>query len=153
MSSNADLLSQLHQNTNEQTKTTASTKGGPMPSPLINYDPMLTPSLSPLAPCIFCDEHFGLDQEGNEIALLQHMFFQHRLVISDSQHIPSLISYCTYWKARLASNPPSEFFFGIDVAPNDYALTSDSNGSYYLLSDQLPEDRELREGLQKKRLV
>ncbi|XP_071454913.1 zinc finger protein 277, partial [Hetaerina americana] len=123
---------------------------GPLPNPLINFDPVITPNVPSLAPCIFCDEHFPLDEDGKDIALLQHMFFQHKLVVSDSQHIAGLSSYCNYWKARLSNNSPAEFFFGISVDPN--SSTESMTGSYYLLSDQLPEDRTLREGLQKRRL-
>ncbi|XP_046387380.1 zinc finger protein 277 isoform X2 [Ischnura elegans] len=135
-----------------QLSRNTSVYNGPLPDPLINFDPLVIPSVPCLAPCIFCDEHFPLDEDGKDIALLQHMFFQHRLVIADSEHIASLCSYCQYWKARLLNHPPSEFFFGVNVDANPAAPSPRVVGSYFLLSDQLPEDRVLREGLQKKRL-
>ena len=119
--------------------------------------------------CMLCSEEFQM--QCNQTGFLQHLFTIHRLVIGDVQQVASLKRFCTqqlkiinrwykgkissyanFWKVRLRSGPMEEFctVMLMDVTP-DGEYSPDE--TYYLLSDVLPEDRELREGLQEKRLV
>lgn len=58
----------------------------------------------------------------------------------------------SYWRTRLRNNVLKEFCSTVLVdIEKDGEILKDQE--YFLLSDVLPEDRQLREGLQQQRLV
>lgn len=60
--------------------------------------------------------------------------------------------YVSYWRTRLRNNVLKEFCSTVLVdIEKDGEILKDQE--YFLLSDVLPEDRQLREGLQQQRLV
>ncbi|XP_059485528.1 zinc finger protein 277 [Neocloeon triangulifer] len=99
--------------------------------------------------CMLCCKEFKMqiDQQ----AFLHHLFVDHRLVIGDVSHVASLKSYVNFWKVRMRSGPLEEFcsVMKMDVTPDGQPSKDET---YFLLSDILPEDKLLREGLQEKRL-
>jgi len=120
--------------------------------------------------CLLCSESHCLST-----SIFQHMLEQHKLVIADVTKIAKLSSYLQYWKARLEQNPISEFattirsqlptnLYNVCIRPKQEENDKDrSNASkkfglehmesyYYLLSDILPEDKELRYRLHRERL-
>uniref|UniRef100_A0A1B6CPI2 C2H2-type domain-containing protein n=1 Tax=Clastoptera arizonana TaxID=38151 RepID=A0A1B6CPI2_9HEMI len=99
--------------------------------------------------CILCNLKFEIVKQQDK--LLSHIFNDHQLVIADVSCIANLHSYLNFWKHRLKSTPLQNVCSTLllDVEKNKQI---DKNQKYFLLSDVLPEDRELREGLQKKRL-
>ncbi|XP_063223627.1 zinc finger protein 277 [Bacillus rossius redtenbacheri] len=115
------------------------------PSFLLKYDFGSDEALS----CIFCEENFNLPSQQNQ--LLSHLFSSHRLVIADVDVIANLKSYLDYWRVRFASYPIKNFCSTVllDVKPDGSPSPEEE---YFLLSDVLPEDKLLREGLQQKRL-
>lgn len=99
--------------------------------------------------CILCDVMFDLPSQQHE--LLTHIFEVHKLVIADVPFIASLSKYINYWKIRFTNSDLKEFCSTVIVdVEKDGEVLKDQE--YYLLSDVLPEDKQLREGLQMKRL-
>lgn len=50
--------------------------------------------------CIFCDHAEKLEVNRENKAILQHMFMEHRLVISDVQEVLDLREYLRFWKSE-----------------------------------------------------
>ncbi|XP_047032225.1 zinc finger protein 277 [Helicoverpa zea] len=99
--------------------------------------------------CVLCEEKFTLPD--NEKQLLTHLFMEHRLVIADVNQIVDLKEYLRYWRLRFKDeNLP--FFCTTMLLDNKPDGTKSKNEEYYLLSDVLPEDKELRTNLQQTRL-
>jgi len=95
--------------------------------------------------CILCllPKHYEFEQS----KLLEHLFKDHNFVIGDIEKIADLQSYLRFWY--------SKFDTGVDTQQllQEYTSTiSSQEKSYYLLSDILPEDRKIRDELQRKRL-
>ncbi|CAB3385833.1 Hypothetical predicted protein [Cloeon dipterum] len=99
--------------------------------------------------CLLCKLEFKMESE--QKMFLKHLFTDHRLVIGDVNQVASLKSYVKFWKARFQSGPLEEFcsVMKMDTTP-DGKYSKDE--VYFMLSDILPEDKQLREGLQRKRL-
>ncbi|CAH0694743.1 unnamed protein product [Spodoptera exigua] len=99
--------------------------------------------------CVLCEENFLLPS--NEKDLLTHLFMKHRLVIADVNQIADLKEYLRYWRLRFKDqNLP--YFCTTMLLDNKPDGTKSKNEEYYLLSDVLPEDKELRTNLQQTRL-
>lgn len=98
------------------------------------------------AECILCDKNFDLNNEEDEKTYLAHLLAIHKFVIADVQLIGDFKRYVTYWKERLSSTKLEEVCFIIETntKPN-----SDHNQkeNFFLLSEELPEEKELREKL------
>ncbi|EDO49813.1 predicted protein, partial [Nematostella vectensis] len=98
--------------------------------------------------CMFCDREFE-NTRGKNDAVLHHLLVEHQLVIADVAQICDMRRYCEYWKGRLKEEPITNFCTVIninskpDIGPQVH---------YYLLCDALPEDRDLRERLQRVQL-
>ncbi|KAK7791500.1 hypothetical protein R5R35_008853 [Gryllus longicercus] len=97
--------------------------------------------------CILCDSSFMLPEQKD--SLLMHMFKTHKFVIADVDNIACLKSYADYWRTRFAEKP-LPYFCTTMLCDTDNG--SGAKEEYFLLSDIVPEDKLLREGLQKKRL-
>ncbi|XP_032810190.1 zinc finger protein 277 isoform X3 [Petromyzon marinus] len=96
-------------------------------------------------PCALCD-HTETDGPG----VLRHMLLRHDLVVADVKLVADLPRYLLYWKKRFKEKPISEFCSVIRT--NTQAAPGDQE-DFHLLCDALPEDRQLRETLQQKRLT
>lgn len=126
---------------------------GPLSFPSSSKATKLTISFDDLenntTKCILCDIIYDLPNQQNE--LLTHIFEVHRLVIADVPFIASLSKYISYWKVRFTNGDLKDFCSTVIVdVEKDGKVLKDQE--YYLLSDVLPEDKQLRDGLQMKRL-
>ncbi|XP_030896910.1 zinc finger protein 277 [Leptonychotes weddellii] len=101
---------------------------------------------SPSVPCIFCEEHFPMDEQDK---LLKHMIIEHKMVIADVKLVADFQRYILYWRKRFTEQPITDFCSVIRI--NSTAPLEEQD-NYFLLCDVLPEDRLLREELQKQRL-
>ncbi|CAB3234309.1 unnamed protein product [Arctia plantaginis] len=99
--------------------------------------------------CLLCDEVFTLPE--HEKQLLTHLFMTHRLVIADVNQIADLKEYLRYWGFRF-KDQSLPYFCTTMLLDNKPDGTKSKNEEYYLLSDVLPEDKELRTNLQQTRL-
>ncbi|XP_061780843.1 zinc finger protein 277 isoform X1 [Nerophis lumbriciformis] len=97
--------------------------------------------------CLFCSESLpGTQKDG----LLKHLVLEHKLVIADVKLIADLPKYLLYWKGRFLEQPITDF---CSVIKTNSTGPIEQQEHYFLLCDVLPEDRNLREKLQQKRLV
>ncbi|XP_060052423.1 zinc finger protein 277 [Erinaceus europaeus] len=101
---------------------------------------------SPSVPCIFCEEHFPVAEQDK---LLKHMIIEHKIVIADVKLVADFQRYILYWRKRFTEQPITDFCSVIRI--NSTAPVEEQE-NYFLLCDVLPEDRVLREELQKQRL-
>ncbi|KAJ2940447.1 hypothetical protein O0L34_g130 [Tuta absoluta] len=99
--------------------------------------------------CPLCDEKFVLPSA--EKQLLTHLFMQHRLVVADVNQIADLNEYLRYWRLRFRDNN-LPFFCTTMLLDNKPDGTKSKDEEYYLLSDVLPEEKELRSNLQQNKL-
>ncbi|KAJ6647420.1 Zinc finger protein [Pseudolycoriella hygida] len=103
--------------------------------------------------CLLCSKIFTFLHEKD--LYLAHLFLSHKIVISDEKIIPFLDEYLVYWRNKFQdkniSDPLSEYCTTLllNHLPDG---TPAVNEKYYLLSDVLPEDYELRNKLHQKRL-
>lgn len=99
--------------------------------------------------CVLCDEIFLLPS--SEQQFLTHLFMEHRLVIADVNDVADLKDYMKYWKLRFKDqNLP--YFCTTMLLDNKPDGTKSKNEEYFLLSDVLPEDKELRQNLRQNKL-
>ncbi|XP_054940881.1 zinc finger protein 277 isoform X7 [Physeter macrocephalus] len=101
---------------------------------------------SPSVPCIFCEEHFLIDEQDK---LLKHMIIEHKTVIADVKLVADFQRYISYWRKRFTEQPITDFCSVIRI---NSTAPFEEQDNYFLLCDVLPEDRILREELQKQRL-
>ncbi|KAM3965659.1 zinc finger protein 277 [Aphomia sociella] len=99
--------------------------------------------------CVLCEVVFVLP--ACEKQLLTHLFMEHRLVIADVNQIADMNEYLNYWSLRFRDES-LPFFCTTMLLDNKPDGTKSKNEEYYLLSDVLPEDKELRTNLQQTRL-
>ncbi|XP_056648253.1 zinc finger protein 277 isoform X1 [Diorhabda sublineata] len=87
--------------------------------------------------CLLCEDEFNL-----QISLpmfLAHIFDVHNIVIEDVQNIANLHDYISYWQQKFKNTPIEQ------IIPS---ITFDStNQKYFLMSNLLKEDKELRHNL------
>ncbi|XP_077026382.1 zinc finger protein 277 isoform X2 [Tamandua tetradactyla] len=100
----------------------------------------------PSVPCVFCEEHCPVAEQDK---LLKHMIIEHKMVIADVKLIADFQRYILYWKKRFTEQPITDFCSVIRI--NSTAPLEEQD-NYFLLCDVLPEDRVLREELQKQKL-
>lgn len=110
--------------------------------------------------CPFSDEMFNVTDSDNLNIFLKHLIENYRLVIGDVKLIADFQQYIYYWTGRFqqASNGDlknnvthvlTQFCTTIQTNPLDKESASET---YYFLSDDLPEDKQLRQTLQISRL-
>ncbi|XP_055384626.1 zinc finger protein 277 [Condylostylus longicornis] len=99
--------------------------------------------------CLKCDLEFTFPEEEDEY--LAHLFLIHRLVIADIEDIADLKEYLIFWSKELKEHGLEHFCTTmlLDQLP-DGAPSKDEK--YYLLSDILPKDLEIRKKLHISRL-
>ncbi|TDH09867.1 hypothetical protein EPR50_G00092610 [Perca flavescens] len=96
--------------------------------------------------CPLCPESVPLRDKD---VLLKHLLLGHKLVIADVKLIADLPKYMLYWKGRFLEQPLTDF---CSVIKTNSTGPVEKQEDYFLLCDVLPEDRDLREKLQQKRL-
>ncbi|XP_020840301.1 zinc finger protein 277 isoform X1 [Phascolarctos cinereus] len=101
---------------------------------------------SPSVPCIFCEERFPVAEQDK---LLKHMIIEHKIVIADVKLVADFRRYVLYWKKRFTEQPITDF---CSLIRTNCKAPFEEQDNYFLLCDVLPEDRVLREELQKQRL-
>lgn len=108
--------------------------------------------------CLFCDI-----EENDEKKILQHIYFEHQLIISDVHEVADLKEYLEYWKEHFkgkfikmsTSSKIINNFFYLDQHPAEYCTTMlwkqlpdgtpiEHDEKYYLLSDIVPKDKAIR---------
>ncbi|XP_066095637.1 zinc finger protein 277 isoform X2 [Saccopteryx bilineata] len=77
------------------------------------------------------------------------MIIEHKIVIANVKLIADFQRYILYWRRRFAEQPITDFCSVIRI--NSTAPLEEQD-NYFLLCDVLPEDRVLREELQKQKL-
>lgn len=101
--------------------------------------------------CMLCDQNYLHQNDTQNNHYLSHLLIDHKLVISDVNSIGDFKSYTKYWSERLKGKPLDEFCF--KIVTNSLGTDKGEQEEYYLLSDSLPEEKTLRESLQKHKLV
>ncbi|KAL5015294.1 hypothetical protein ScPMuIL_009564 [Solemya velum] len=109
-----------------------------------------TSSTKVVCPCLFCDDQFSLEEEEQ---IFHHLMMKHKFIIADTKLIADLRGYLLYWKERLKEQPATDFCSVINATTQDQDQDKTTSvEEYYLLSDMAPEDKELRQFLQKRKL-
>lgn len=101
--------------------------------------------------CLFCEKLFQFYSEKDDY--LAHLYLNHRLIIGDEEQVAIFHEYLIHWQ---------NVFNGDEGKLTEYCTTmimdqlpdgTPAKGEkYYLLCDVLPQDNELRQKLQQKRL-
>ena len=100
--------------------------------------------------CVLCDDQFAYPTEKD--ALFTHLVAKHKLVVGEIDQIHDVPEYVAYWKRRLTEAPLETFLTVIKTNTQQDARPG-TQEEYYFLCDALPEDRRLRERLQRERLA
>ncbi|CAF0704556.1 unnamed protein product [Brachionus calyciflorus] len=95
--------------------------------------------------CLLCNQDFDIFSNTDLKIYLAHLLKTHKLVISDVDHIGHFQKYNNYWKDRFKEGTIEDFCFKINT--NSGQNDKGEIESFYLLSDDLPEDNELRKKL------
>lgn len=97
--------------------------------------------------CLLCEDSFSHPQQEKEF--LKHMMVEHRFVISEVQLIADLPSYVAYWRNKfIEAKVMTDYCTVIRMKMEG----EDTEHDYFLLSDIISEDKELRIHLQMKKL-
>ncbi|XP_023215202.1 zinc finger protein 277-like [Centruroides sculpturatus] len=100
--------------------------------------------------CLFCDETFSIQSDPQHNRFIHHLFKEHKFVIDKVKLIADFKSYIEYWRKRFGEGTIVEFCPVIKT--NSEKNSSATSEYFYLLCDVLPEDKAIREKLQKQRL-
>ncbi|XP_004517507.1 zinc finger protein 277 [Ceratitis capitata] len=100
-------------------------------------------------PCIKCNMMFEFPTGKHDY--LAHLFIEHRFVIADVEDIALLEEYLKYWQKEFTGHELEDYCTTLllDQLPDG---TPAKNERYYLLSDILPKDYEVRNKLQQQSL-
>ncbi|XP_046355898.2 zinc finger protein 277-like [Haliotis rufescens] len=98
--------------------------------------------------CALCDETFNIEDKKDH--LLAHMIMAHKFVVADVNLIAEFKRYILYWKKRFKEEPLKDFC--TTIITNTGATDKAPREEFLMLSDVLPEDKQLREFLQKNKL-
>ncbi|KAN0000714.1 hypothetical protein ACTFIZ_001159 [Dictyostelium cf. discoideum] len=94
-------------------------------------------------PCLLCS-HFEFESR----TILEHIFNQHKFVIADVNQITNLVGYLEHWKKQFIGKPLTDFTTVVQTQTSK----SEPVTNYYLLSDILPQDQDIRRKLQTAQL-
>ncbi|XP_077981074.1 zinc finger protein 277-like [Glandiceps talaboti] len=115
---------------------------------LINFDNLGDSSGGESTLCLMCEHRFKMVQEKD--GFLKHLVTVHKMVLADVNLVCNLSKYVEYWRKRFQQEPIKNFCSVIHT--NSRPTDKGPKEEYYLLSDVLPEDKQIREYLQRKRL-
>jgi len=101
--------------------------------------------------CLLCEENFSFPVEQQEF--LKHILKEHKFVIADVNIISDLPAYVRYWKNKFRTAPLTAYCTTVRAEVAMDPMESKQNEEeFFMLSDIVPEDKELRVKLQKDRL-
>ncbi|CAL1530995.1 unnamed protein product [Lymnaea stagnalis] len=100
-----------------------------------------------ICPCLLCDRSYPAFSKED---ILAHLVLMHKFVIADVNYIANLPAYLKYWKKRFEENPITDFCS--KIVTNTGVKDEAPKEEFFLLCDALPEDKDLREHLQRKKL-
>lgn len=97
--------------------------------------------------CLLCSKEYDFLKQRDDY--LSHLYMEHRLVIAEVNDIDLLSDYLRFWRQAFNGHELEEYCTTmlLDQLPDG---TTSRNERYYLLSDILPQDRELRIELKRK---
>lgn len=98
--------------------------------------------------CLNCLEFFDLPKQTSDY--VQHLLDKHKIVVTDIELIVDLKRYVEHWRHRFGQEPIEKVFPLVTPAEGDPLFGKVDN--YYLMSEKLPEDRQIRERLALRRL-
>lgn len=98
--------------------------------------------------CLNCLEFFDLPKQTAEY--VQHLLDKHKIVVTDIELIVDLKRYIEHWRHRFGQQPIDKIFPLVTPTENDPLFGKVDN--YYLMSEKVPEDRQIRERLALRRL-
>jgi len=98
--------------------------------------------------CLNCLEFFDLPKQTAEY--VQHLLDKHKIVVTDIELIVDLKRYIEHWRHRFGQQPIDKVF--PLVTPTEDDPLHGKVDSYYLMSEKVPEDRQIRERLALRRL-
>ncbi|XP_070506951.1 zinc finger protein 277 [Chironomus tepperi] len=100
--------------------------------------------------CIICDHIEKNEKDSKKI--LQHLYFTHHLIISDANDIADLREYLKFWNKEYKGQKIEEYCTTMLWKQKPDGTKTEEDEKYYLLSDIVPKDKELRMNLQKKKV-
>ncbi|KAK2722809.1 zinc finger protein 277-like [Artemia franciscana] len=103
--------------------------------------------LHPELPCILKSCMFS-SRKIDE--LNSHIMVNHRLLVADVKVIPDFLGYFQYWKEKMTEETIPEYCYGIKALVGTEEGSKTEEKLFYMLSDSLPEDKDLRLRLQKQ---
>ncbi|XP_065896577.1 zinc finger protein 277-like isoform X3 [Dysidea avara] len=104
-------------------------------------------SVTPI-PCVLCACEFCGDDAHQQF--LKHILEQHKMVISNVQQISNLKCYAQYWRLRLSQVTLTDV--AVVIKTNSKPTDPAPSEHYYMLTEDLPEDKKLRQELHMKKL-
>ena len=102
--------------------------------------------------CLLCPEvlDITLSDQKNYLA---HLLIAHQLVIADVNQIGDFERYATYWRRKFKDQKTSLKDVCFEICTNTGAKDKGEPERYFLLSDNLAEEKQLRETLNIYKLV
>lgn len=111
----------------------------------------------------FSGQPFNINEKTGLDRFLKHLLEEYNLVISDIKKIADFQSYVLYWTDRFnnihSTLPKNEHAISITLGQFCTQIKTNSKGTdlaeskiYFLLSDELEEDRQVRRSIQMQRL-
>jgi len=101
--------------------------------------------------CLMCNEEFPLVKDGEKSPLLSHLLLEHQIVIADVDKIADFNRYINYWKEKFSKMKDiTDYCVVVNPKAKSEDSESDDNETeekFFLLTDFLPEDAELRQQL------
>jgi len=98
--------------------------------------------------CLLCEDVFNYPTE--KVDFLRHLTLEHRFIIGSVEMVSDLPSYIAYWRNKYSLPKVKITDYCTVIRTKMEGETEETD--YFLLSDNLTEDKELRMHLQLKRL-
>jgi len=103
-------------------------------------------------PCLICTERFIKTESGVKNPLLAHLLSAHKVVIGDVDKIAYFPKYVEYWRERFTTTKDlTEYCVVVNTNTKEEDLGPKEK--YFLLTNYLPEDLEIRQKLSNEKLV
>lgn len=103
-------------------------------------------------PCLLCEERFPKTESGIKNPLLAHLLSVHKIVIGDVDKISYFPKYIQYWRERfLTTRDLTEYCVVVNTNTKEEDLGPKEK--YFLLTNYLQEDLDIRKKLSNEKLV